>query len=278
MGIYGEAVDLIREAVQRANKAGLFPWLPYLLAHAYITIGALDKAEQIADDLIPIVDKIVPLYRPIVLSNIAQIKSLQGKVDQATQCLSTIYQDSNPETLSIFVAQWVYLTDAYQQLALQKPKTSLERAEALMKRLRQAGAHGYAPECLWLRGRALLAMGENERAHQSFIEARHIAIHIGCRRILWRILADLGNIAELRGQVNEAQTARAEAQALIANITAQCGSDEIRSSFSSLSEVRQIHDPNPDPAKTSSKVNRPTVLLHYRPVSTGAPEHSHKES
>lgn len=249
MGIFGEAVGLIQEAVLRADTAGLFPWLSYVLVNAYINIGDLDKAEQIADELIPIVENIVPLYRPIVLSNIAQVKSLRGKVDQAEQCLSTVYQNSNPEALPIYVTQWVYLAEAYQQFALQKPEAALERAEALMKRLRQAGAQGYAAECLWLRGRALLAMEEIERAHQSLIEARSIATRTGCRRMLWRILADLGNIAELRGQIDEALTARAEAREIIAYITDRCGADEIRSSFSSMFEVRQILNLNPDPVK-----------------------------
>ncbi len=109
-----------------------------------------------------------------------------------------------------------------------------------MKRLRRAGAHGYEPECLWLRGRALLSMNEIARAQQSLAEARSIATRIGCRRMLWRILAELGNLAEMDGRMKEAHTLRGEAQEIIAYITDHCGSDEQRVSFLSMPEVRRL--------------------------------------
>lgn len=238
MGHYGEAINHIQEAIQLADKAGLFPWLPYYLINAYINIGDLDKAEQIAGELLPIVESIVPVYRPIALSYIAQVRCLKGKVEQAEQVVSRIYQNSNLEALSVFVAHLVYLTDAYLQLALRKPEKALERTESLMKRLRRAGAHGYEAECLWLRGKALLAMEEIQRAQGSLIEARNVAARIGCRRMLWRILVELGNVAEISGRMVEAQTMRAEAREMVAYISDHCGSDEMRIAFLAMAEVR----------------------------------------
>ena len=200
----------------------------------------MDKAEQIADELLPIVESIVPVYRPIALSYIAQVKCLNGKVEQAEQVLSRIYQNSNIETLSVFVVHLVYLTDAYLQLALRKPEKALERTESLIKRLLRAGAHGYEPECLWLRGKALLAMGEIQRAQQSLIEACNVAARIGCRRMLWRILVELGNVAEIGGQMEEVQSLQTEAREIIAYIADHCGSDELRTSFLSMAEVGRL--------------------------------------
>lgn len=237
MGNYDEAINHIQEAVQLANKAGLFPWLPYYLINVYINAGDLDKAEQIADELLPIVDDIVSIYRPIALSYIAQVKCLNGNVEQAEQVVSRIYQNSNVEALSVFVAPLVYLTDAYLQLALRNPEKALERTESLMKRLHRAAAHGYEPECLWLKGRALLAMEDIERARQTLIEARNIATHIGCRRILWRILVELGNIAERGGQMDEVQAVRTEAREIIMYIADHCGSAEMRTAFLSMAGV-----------------------------------------
>jgi predicted ATPase/DNA-binding SARP family transcriptional activator len=240
MGNYGEAINHIQQAVQLANKAGLFPWLPYYLINAYINVGVLGKAEQIADELLPIVENIVPVYRPIALSYIAQVKCLNGKVEQAEQVVSRIYQNSNLEALSVFVVHLVYLTDAYLQLALRKPDKALERTESLMKRLHRAAAHGYEPECLWFRGKALLAMGEIQRAQQSLIEARSIATRIGCRRMLWRILAELGNIAEMAGRMKDAHALRSEAREIVAYIAERCGSTEMQTAFFSMAEVRQL--------------------------------------
>ena len=238
MGNYGEAINHIQEAIRLANEAGLFPWLPYYLLNAYINTGARDKAEQIANELLPIVESIVPVYRPIALSYIAQVKCLNGRVEQAEQIVSRIYRNSNIETLSVFVVHLVYLTDAYLQLALRKPEKALERTESLMKRLRRAGAHGYEPECLWLRGKALLAMGEIQRAQQSLMEARNVGARIGCRRVLWRILAELGNTAEMDGRMVEAQAMRAGAREIVAYIAEHCGSTETQTAFLSMAEVR----------------------------------------
>jgi tetratricopeptide (TPR) repeat protein len=240
MGNYGEAINHIQEAVQFANKAGLFPWLRYYLISAYLNMGALDKAEQIADELLPIVESIVPVYRPIAFSYIAQVKCLNGKVEQAEQVVSRMYQNSNLEALSVFVVHLVYLTDTYLQLALRKPEKALERTESLLKRLRQAEAHGYEPECLWLRGKALLAMGEIQHAQQSLAEARNVAARTGCRRMLWRILIELGNVAEIGAQMLEARAMRSEAREIVAFIAEHCGSDELRTSFLSMAEVRQL--------------------------------------
>lgn len=83
----------------------------------------------------------------------------------------------------------------------------------------------------------VLAMAGIPRAQQSLIEARKIAARIGCRRMLWRILAELGDIAEMDGRMNEAQTLRAEAREIFTYITEHCGSVEIRTAFLAMSEV-----------------------------------------
>jgi len=134
---------------------------------------------------------------------------------------------------------------------------AFERTEFLMRRLRRASARGYEPECLWLRGRALMTMEEKERAHQSLTEARMVATRLGCRRMLWRILVDLGNIAELSGHIEEAQNARAEAREIIAYIADHCGSDKIRMSFLSQVDVRRLLEPALTFDKMDKKVGNP---------------------
>ena len=61
-------------------------------------------------------------------------------------------------------------------------------------RLRQYGMHLKIPETLYLQGSALLGLGQNKDATESFQEALAAAEAIGSRRTLWRILLALSRV------------------------------------------------------------------------------------
>jgi hypothetical protein len=82
-----------------------------------------------------------------------------------------------------------------------------------------------------LQGRALLGLGQAEAARERFLKARAEAESLGARRLLWRILADLGR---LESDPARAQELDREARQVIETIASQIHREDLQNSFLEL--------------------------------------------
>jgi hypothetical protein len=115
----------------------------------------------------------------------------------------------------------------------------MDVADVILAGMRQSGVRLYLPDLLHLQAQALLALGQDEPAHAGFLQARAEAEALGSRRMLWQILAALGQIEDRRGNQSEAQSLRRQAREIVEFIAEHCPTD-VRVSFLNLPDVRDV--------------------------------------
>lgn len=245
-GKIGQAIEVMEEAIRRGTEADL-PALTYgfsrYLMLAYLTVGYLNQAGQLADDLYAKRNSLIKIYLPDQLGVIAQLKIVQGDLAGAERIIDEAYQQTDIDSLSILLAQRIFIADAQLHLALGKPEGVLERLEYLTRRARPAGVRFYFPEVLWLLGKVLSALNKPEEAKQVLEEGLAIAQETGARRVWWPILWQLSQLERAAGHTAEAEHLRQQAGEVVAYIANRAGSNELSASFLALPETRAILSP-----------------------------------
>jgi len=82
-----------------------------------------------------------------------------------------------------------------------------------------------------------LALGREEAALESLLEARSIAEAIGSRRMLWRVLFAL---SELEADLTEAERLRQQARQIVEYIADHIDEVKLRQLFLNLPDVRAV--------------------------------------
>lgn len=135
-------------------------------------------------------------------------------------------------------------------LAREEFEQAKSLATDVVRELRQHAVRSALPEALYLQGRALLGLGQLDGAHEVLSEARAEAEALGARRLLWPILAALGELQARRGDSTSADSLREGAHNIVAYIADHSGAPELRASFCSLPEVRAVLGERADPAQS----------------------------
>ncbi len=241
-GEIGLAIVHLEQGKQMAAEAGI-PYLKFAACNylilTYLTAGAVDQANRLADELYAVRDTIVFNFRMLALGFIVQAKASCGELQQAQHTLEQAYQGLDIGQQAIYLFGPLLLAEAHLQLALGKPGDAMERLAYLTGRVRRAGVLLYLPEALWLQGKALLALNKPEEARPVFLEARAAAEETGARRVLWRILGALWELETAVHRLTAANEYRQQAQEIITTIANHAGSDELRASFLNRPDVKE---------------------------------------
>jgi tetratricopeptide (TPR) repeat protein len=244
-GDVGQAYKDIHEGLDLAKQAGFisFKYEAYrYLISLYLTVGALDQAEPLAEELNRNRDQLVSFFYSSHMGQIARLKVAQGKLTQAQQFISEAHQGVDAASLSLMSAAPVLLPEAMLHLAHNRPQLALFNAQQLFDRSRRAGARHFMPEATLLQGKALVALGEHGQARKVLREGTIVAADIGQRRILWQILAVLAEVETKLGNDDEARTALSGAREIVDYLANSIDDKDMQKSFLSLPQVQVVLD------------------------------------
>ncbi len=132
------------------------------------------------------------------------------------------------------------LSFAQFYLAAGEPDKALETAEELLSYLARFRVRPFRPDALHLKGLALLAQDRLEEARAILAEARSEAEELGCRPILWRILAALAETEEQLGDENQVTSLRHQAWEVITVLANSILDDDHRATFLALQDVQRL--------------------------------------
>ncbi len=245
-GDAGRANDLIRRSIEAAEQEGitLIKYLGYgHLLIVLLSLGALDRAGALAEELYRERDQIIPGFYSWCLTRVARVKLAQGNLPLAQKIHADSVRNVEVNKTPLWLMPEVTVTGALMQLALGRPELALSETNRVIERTRRAGMKPSLTELLLVQAKALAALNQPEVAADSLQEAARVAEVIGQRRLLWQILAALAEVETKRGNVAAAELARGRAREVIEYVADHAGDAELRESFLAMPEVRSVlHD------------------------------------
>ena len=135
-----------------------------------------------------------------------------------------------------FGAPTFWLAEGELRLQQSEYAAALSVADELLAGLRTFQMRPFLPDALRLKGRALVSLGQREEGRRILEEARDEAERLGSRRVLWRILASLAELAD----ESEAGVLRQQARDIIHIIAGHIGSETLRASFLGTAQIRAL--------------------------------------
>ena len=243
-GRFGESLSEIKAGVVLGDESGnpLMKQVEYYyLMGLYINAGALDQAENCADELYSLKDSMMPIFQSVFLNEIAGVKIACGKLDEGEALMEQALELCGTDNMWSHNVIWIAITEAYLQLALGTPERAFSRLEEGVQSYRQAGYRFNLTEELWLRGRVHLASGEIEAAKEMLLEAKAEADDNEEDLFLWQILATLSENEMISGNEAEAEKLRLEACKIINTIADRAGDEEdYQASFLGQPQVARV--------------------------------------
>ncbi|MEZ0310991.1 MAG: CHAT domain-containing protein [Myxococcota bacterium] len=115
-----------------------------------------------------------------------------------------------------------------------KAEESLATVDRALQISRAIGSRYNEAQCLFVRGRALLAAGRRDEASQSFTAAHDLAVQLSIPEIDWRASYAAGRIAEGGGDVKRARTAYDAALAVAERLSRAGDEDSVEESRDTL--------------------------------------------
>jgi tetratricopeptide (TPR) repeat protein len=206
------------------------------LAAVYGSLGAIEQGLEAAHLAMTVAETQMPVFRPYVLTKLAQLHLQQGQLSEAEAAVDQGKKDLNQEGAPILF-KIILLAEAELALRQGDYERALAATGVLLATLNQAGMRAYMLEVLYLRGQILRAMGQTEAARKTLLEAQAEAEAIGSRRMLWQILSAL---SQLETDPTEAERLHKQAQEIVAYIADNISEPELRASFLDLPQVQAV--------------------------------------
>ena len=170
----------------------------------------------------------------------ARLHLLDGDLASAEAALQAGYRELKPEGLQWFAPILLPLVEAELALARQDGAHAITVLNKLIADLRESRTRLFIADALYLKGKALLALGRLEEADAVLVEARAEAEALGSRRTLWPILIVMSEIDARRGNHAEADSRRRQAREIVEYIADHAGTPELRASFLGLPHVQDV--------------------------------------
>jgi len=254
-GEFDAVIQLGEEGLRLSEQAGnLFFGImaQSQLGLLYGTLGAVERGREYVDRSLPLAEAQAPIAQPYVLAISARLHLLDGNLAAARDVVQDAFAGPKQEffqRLTTLGGVAICLADGELALAQGDYARAASVMDEALACLRNGGTRPYVSDVLYLKGKALLAQGRIDEAHETFVAARAAAEALGARRVLWPILAALAEIEAGRGNTTEAQALRQQACEIINYIADHCPPDpsagsgqSLRDSFLHLPEVQAVLD------------------------------------
>jgi tetratricopeptide (TPR) repeat protein len=204
----------------------------------YLTVGALEEAEQWADKLYAERETIPPNFITSYFVEVARTKIARGKLDKGGAILDELVATLPLDTAWSYTIIDIAIGYGELRLALNQPGKLFKGLEERVQPYREAGFNRLLADEYWLRGRAALALGQFDEAREALVKAKEAAEAQEERAILWKILATMSEVEKENGNVDLAKNLRKKARDIVNNIAAHAG--EMRDVFLRQPVVAQL--------------------------------------
>jgi tetratricopeptide (TPR) repeat protein len=201
----------------------------------YLGVGEPEEAERWANELYAERETIPPNFITHFFVEVARTKIALGKLEEGREILDELLAALPYDAPWSFNIIDIALGYGRIHLALGQPENLFAGLEERMQPYREAGFGRMLADELWLRGRAVLALGKVDEARESFLKAKDAAEAQEERAVLWQILASLADIEEACGDADAAERLRDEARTVVADIVDHAG--KLRKKFLAQPDV-----------------------------------------
>lgn len=257
-GEVGCAITAMKDAIHLSELAGLVVLEPRLciqLAWAYGMLGAIEQGREMIRVTLAKTEGILlpnPAIRAGLAAMLARLEILDGNIAAAEDALraghAIVDKVLSPGLFTFF---GIALAGGELALATQDYARAISIMDDAIANIPEEGMHPAHVDARYLKGQALLGMGQIKAALEALMEARAGAEAAGSRIRLWTILFTLSQLEAKRGDQVAAQALRRQACKIIEYIAdhvdrpvpsalpAAAGPD-LRASFLSLPRVRAV--------------------------------------
>ena len=208
----------------------------------YLAVGALDEAERWADELFAQRETIPPNFIANYFVEVACVKIAIGKLDEARSILDEILATLPLDAPFSYNIIDIALAYGEINMALGQPENVFEGLEERVQPYREAGFGYLLADEIWLRGRASLARGKYDAAHESLLKAKAAAEVQEERAILWKILTTLSEVEKSSGNADLAEKLLDQARSVVEDIAEHAG--DVRGVFLGQPAVAKLMQKN----------------------------------
>lgn len=230
----GMAIEIMREVIYLGEQVGdlaiqICTRADLGLIYGYL--GAVDDGIVLTELAYARSEEHNSIFRSWVMATLARLHILNGNLTEAHHAVADSYQSLMEKNETSLTPVYVYLADAELAQERHAHKKVLEIADTILEYLTSHQIRPFRPDTLYLKSRALLALGQMDSARLLLQEARVEAEAIGSKRILWQILFLLSHVEMQMGYVEAASTMRQRACVLVNTIADHAGTAELRELF-----------------------------------------------
>ncbi|HMA34332.1 MAG TPA: hypothetical protein VKY74_07590, partial [Chloroflexia bacterium] len=243
-GNLGTAITQLQASIPLAEAGGYVlgrVGSPLRLAYVYDLLGATAEALAWGQRALARADAQLPFWRTPALTVLARIQLRIGNLAEAAALIADAQQSRQPGS-NIALPGWA---EANLALAQGDYDQVLRFVAALLPELRAGGAQPLLPDALYIQGTALRQLGRLAEARTSLQEAHRVAEAGNARRILWRILDALAQLAAAGGDHASAAQLRRQARAIVDYIAREAGAPELRAAFLARPDVQALEPAAP---------------------------------
>jgi tetratricopeptide (TPR) repeat protein len=234
-----QAMAIMQECLRLGDLANYLT--PQVLTRTYLaavygSLGAIEQGLEMIHLALAVAETHMPIFRPYVLTKLAQLHVWQGRFDEAEAAVEQGKKEFNRAGAPILF-QVIFLAEAELAIRQGDYGRALAATDTLLTILSHSDLRVHIAEVLYLRGQIFGAMGQPETAQKTLFEARAAAEAVGSRRMLWQILFALSRIETDPG---EATRLRQQAQEIVESIAGNVSDPELRASFLESAEVQEL--------------------------------------
>lgn len=223
---------------QAAGFVGAQTFMRFAQAQVRLALGDTEGARALAQAALELATRYVPLLSAAGAGTLALVAQQEGNLEEAAEMLATIADDSAHDTY------FLQLTPERARCRQVLLEGDYERADRLsgevLAFLEARDLRMFIPDFLSLRGQALTALGEFDRARRALKSAVDVLQATGGRWYLWEIAALLADLADARGHPAAAGRWQATARATIQAIAAEIADPALRALFLNQPSVSRL--------------------------------------
>jgi class 3 adenylate cyclase/tetratricopeptide (TPR) repeat protein len=233
MGEYNRAFTAVRQGLQIAREINHRQWLTFgtsILGVIYMNVYALDIGLEHLQEAYQLGHTIGSVnFMRIGAAFLARVYLLRGDPDSAESYLDQALDlDAPAETLG---QRLVWTSRAQLALNRGNPGLALEILDRLVEGLRNQAPGRASTRLSIIRGEALAALGEWDRAETELQLGCRVAEKQGIRPLLAPCLALLGRVHRHLGRKMEAKKEIAAAQTILNEMAVQLEDEDLRSAY-----------------------------------------------
>ncbi len=235
MGDYGRALQLAQKALEIAEEIQHFEWVSsakWVLGFLHFELFDPAEARQLLEAALAMARQIgSALYIQDVSAGLAQALIGQNDLAQAEAVLAPLLRPGEQAEWSGRRLCWY--TWAELALAKNEPNQTLQIVDRLVDSAVNIETYGRQaiPHLTFLRGRALVALGQFSQAESELLAARAVAQGQGRRPLLWRILHELGRIYQAQQRVEASVEAFSAARSVVEEMAERIPDGALRQNY-----------------------------------------------